>query len=134
MLLFFHDVSPGFSQVTGSGFFSWPYQLQFVGFYAVVFVVILAAAFVLLFFDKRLQREIQEHKKTAKALHDSQQKLEGYSKQTEQFSLSAASILSIKDEKVLFAKISNTIVKYSDYERVLISLFNDSPPNNFFTC
>lgn len=128
VLLFFHDVSHGYCQVNGSGIFPWPHQLQFTGFYAAVVAAILAAAFVLLFFNKRLQREIQEHRKTAKALRDSQQKLEGYSKQTEQFSLSAASILSIKDEKILFDRISDTIVKYSDYERVLISLFNDKPP------
>ncbi len=87
-----------------------------------------AVAVSLFVFNKRLQREMVERKKTEKALIYSQEKIANFAEQIEQFSLSAASIVSIKDEKVLFAKISDAIVKFSDYERVLISLFNDFPP------
>jgi signal transduction histidine kinase len=61
-------------------------------------------------------------------LHHSRERLRLYAKQTVQFSLSAAAMLSIKDETQLFAEISQAIVTYSDFSRVLISLFSDQPP------
>lgn len=82
----------------------------------------------LFFFNKRLRKEITEREHTAQALQESQKKLSQNIKQTEQFSLSAASILSIQDEKHLFNSISQAIVEYSDFKRVLISLFQDEPP------
>lgn len=82
----------------------------------------------LFFFNKRLRKEVVEHELTANALLESQEKLSQNIKQTEQFSLSAASILSIKDEEILFNSISQAIVEYSDFKRVLISLFQDQPP------
>lgn len=83
---------------------------------------------LLLLFNRRLKKEIAERKITEQALQLSEQKLQNYSRQTEQFSLSAASILSIRDEKVLFAEISKAIVEHSDFKRVLISLFKEEPP------
>lgn len=83
---------------------------------------------ILLFTSRRLRREIAERRQTELALQHSEQQLLGYVRQTEQFSLSAAAILSIKDEKVLVREICRTIVEYSDYRRVLISLFRDEPP------
>ncbi|MFC1563528.1 PocR ligand-binding domain-containing protein [candidate division KSB1 bacterium] len=48
--------------------------------------------------------------------------------QTGQFSKAAASVIAEKDEKKLFNSISEIIVKYSDYRRVLISYFKNEPP------
>ncbi len=48
--------------------------------------------------------------------------------QTEQFSRTAARMITQKDENKLFDSISNAIVQYSDYKRVLISYFKDEPP------
>jgi len=72
--------------------------------------------------------DISERKKAEEALRKSEQKLMGYAAQMEQFSLSAASMISIKDEKIIFAKISQAIVEFSDFRRVLISLFKDEHP------
>lgn len=83
---------------------------------------------VLFFFNRRLQREIRIRNQAETALQQSEKALQGYSRQIEQFSLSAASILSIRDEKVLFAEMSKAIVELSDFKRVLILLFKDEPP------
>lgn len=88
----------------------------------------LAVTLFLFFLNKRLTNEIIEHENTSKALKESQKQLSLHIKQTEQFSLSAASILSINDEQLLFDSISKAIVDYSDFSRVLISLFQDEPP------
>ncbi|MCK5313201.1 MAG: GAF domain-containing protein, partial [Desulfobacteraceae bacterium] len=50
------------------------------------------------------------------------------SKQTQEFSLVAASIISMKEEKEIFKHISKAIVKHSDYNRLIISYFTDTPP------
>jgi PAS domain S-box-containing protein len=73
-------------------------------------------------------RFISEHKKVEEALQKNESKLAEYAAQMEQFSLSAASMISIKDEKILFAGISQVIVEHSDFKRVLISLFKDQSP------
>ncbi len=70
----------------------------------------------------------RETKKVAAALLESEKKSANYAKQIEQFSLSAASMISLKDEKAMFAKISRAIVDFSDYRRVIISLFKDEAP------
>lgn len=103
------------------------FQKISLGLLAILFCVLLIAL-VLFIFNRIFKRQIIEHQKTSIALKESQKKLYFSNKQTEQFSLSAASILSIKDEKEFFANISKTIVNYSDFNRVLISLFNDDPP------
>ena len=72
--------------------------------------------------------DISERKKAEEALLRSEQKLAVYAGQMEQFSLSAASMISLKDEKIIFARISRAIVEFSDFRRVLISLFKDEPP------
>jgi|GEM_PF-1258588 len=73
-------------------------------------------------------RDITERTRIENALKISEKRLSELSNQTEQFSLAAASMISIKDEKEFFSKISNAIVDFSDYKRVLISLFKDSAP------
>jgi len=72
--------------------------------------------------------DISERKRAEEALKMSEQRLAAYAAQMEQFSLSAASMISIKDENVIFAKISRAIVEFSDFRRVLISLFKEEPP------
>lgn len=72
--------------------------------------------------------DISGRKQAEEALLRSEEKLTRYAGQMEQFSLSAASMLSIEDEQLLFARISQAIVEYSDFRRVLISLFKDEFP------
>ena len=72
--------------------------------------------------------DITERKRAEDALLASEGKLTSYASQMEQFSLSAASMLSIEDEKLIFSKISQAIVEYSDFRRVLISLFKEEEP------
>ncbi|MEE4240055.1 MAG: PocR ligand-binding domain-containing protein [Desulfopila sp.] len=72
--------------------------------------------------------DITERKQNELALRESERKLADYASQMEQFSLSAASMISVKDENVLFAGISQAIVEFSDFTRVLISLFKDESP------
>jgi len=61
-------------------------------------------------------------------LQVSEKKLQNYSNQTEQLSLAAVSMLSIKDEQEIFDNISKAIVEHSDYQRVIISLFKPEFP------
>lgn len=93
-------------------------------------LVSLALSLLILFLValRRMGRVVREHRNTTAQLRNSQEMLRMYAKQTEQFSLSAASILSIKDEKLLFSRISEAIVNYSDFSRVLISLFYETAP------
>jgi len=72
--------------------------------------------------------DITELKKTEEALKKSEKQVRELSKQTEQFSLAAASMITEEDEYKILETISNAIVEYSDYSRVLISYFKDEPP------
>ena len=69
-----------------------------------------------------------DRKRSEDALRESEKRLSDLSNQTEQFSLAAASMISIKDEQEFFDKISKAIVDFSDYNRVLISLFKKESP------
>lgn len=95
---------------------------------AILFFTALMSMIVIFLGKKRLSREIDNHKKTIKTLQRNKRDLQNYKLQMEQFSLSAATMLSIGDETILFDRISKAIVEYSDFERVLISLFHDDPP------
>lgn len=72
--------------------------------------------------------DITDRKLMEEALLESEAKLTSYANQMEQFSLSAASMLSLEDEGLIFSRISQAIVDYSDFRRVLISLFKDEAP------
>ncbi len=50
------------------------------------------------------------------------------SSQTQELSLVAASILSMKEEKQVFDYISRAIVRHSDYNRLIMSYFTDTHP------
>ena len=76
----------------------------------------------------RQARFIAERRRADEALLQSETKLASYANQMEQFSLSAASMISLQDEKTIFARISQAIVEYSDFQRVLISLFKEEAP------
>ena len=52
------------------------------------------------------------------------------SRQMEQFSLVAASVLSSTDEKRTFRRISRAITEYSDFRRVLIVMFKRDAPHH----
>ncbi len=69
-----------------------------------------------------------ERKRAQDALRESEKRFKTLSEQTEQFSLAAASMISLKDEQAVFKRISKAIVEYSDYQRVIISFFKDTPP------
>jgi len=72
--------------------------------------------------------ERRERKKAVSELNNFLERTSSYSKQIDQFTLAAASMLSIEEESILFKKIADTIVEYSDYSRVMISLFKDGEP------
>ncbi|WP_163340075.1 response regulator [Desulfopila sp. IMCC35008] len=93
-----------------------------------IFGSLVIIATILFLLNRRLQREILARKQAEDALLKSELKLQNYFRQTEQFSLSAAAMLTIQDEKQLFSEISNAIVEHSDFKRVLISLFRNEPP------
>ncbi|MCP4722624.1 MAG: GAF domain-containing protein [Desulfobacteraceae bacterium] len=75
------------------------------------------------------QIAIAIHRKRAEdALIKSEKKLFELSNQTEQLSLAAASMISMKDEQEIFTKITKSIVEFSDFKRVIISLFKEKAP------
>lgn len=104
----------------------WIYRLLLT--LGVISCIVTIGLIILFFFNRRLQKEITIRRHTEKALQESEKALHLYSRQIEQFSLSAASILSIRDEKLLFAEMSKAIIDLSDFRRVLILLFKDEPP------
>jgi diguanylate cyclase (GGDEF)-like protein/PAS domain S-box-containing protein len=57
-----------------------------------------------------------------------QEKINEILNQLERFSEISADILSIKDEEKLFDRIAQAVIDISDYRRVLISYFIDTPP------
>ncbi len=69
-----------------------------------------------------------ERKRSEEALRISQEQIEALSRQTEQFSLAAASMIAMKDEQAVFDHISKAIVEHSDYKCLIISYFKDAPP------
>jgi CheY-like chemotaxis protein len=69
-----------------------------------------------------------ERKQTEEALMHSEAQLKIHSDQMEQFSLAAASMIAMKNEQKTYSGISKAIVEHSDYKRVIISFFNDTPP------
>ncbi len=78
--------------------------------------------------NQQLNREILSRKQAETNLKKSEKNLQLLSRQTEQLSLCAAEIISMTDREQIFQKISNAIVEYSDYQRVIISLFKEVHP------
>jgi PAS domain S-box-containing protein len=75
-----------------------------------------------------INRDITERKRIENELRVRDEKLSYLSNQTEQLSLAAASMITIKDERQFFDKISKSIVNYSDFKRVIISIFKEEAP------
>ncbi|MBW2303986.1 MAG: response regulator [Deltaproteobacteria bacterium] len=69
-----------------------------------------------------------ERKRAEEALRRSEEQIRNLSNQTEQFSLAAASMIAMKDEKEVFDRISRAIIEHSDYRRLIISYFKDTFP------
>lgn len=69
-----------------------------------------------------------ERKKNTDMLLSREEKIQTMSRQTEEFSAVAASILSLDDEHKLFDHIGRAIVEHSDYSSLIISYFKDTPP------
>ncbi len=60
--------------------------------------------------------------------HITQERLKEINRQFENFSKISAALLSVDQEEVLFRNIAEAIVSISDFKRVLISYFTDTPP------
>ncbi|MCP3951129.1 MAG: GAF domain-containing protein, partial [Desulfobacterales bacterium] len=75
-----------------------------------------------------INRDITERKRIENELRVRDEKLTHLSNQTEQLSLAAASMLSTQDEHQFFNQISKAIVNFSDFKRVIISLFKREHP------
>jgi len=75
-----------------------------------------------------INRDITERRQFENELKIRDEKLSSLSNQTEQLSLAAASMMSIKNEQEVFNRISRAIVDFSDFKRVIISLFKDDAP------
>ncbi|MCP3900548.1 MAG: GAF domain-containing protein, partial [Desulfobacteraceae bacterium] len=69
-----------------------------------------------------------DRKRSQEIISDREKQFLQLSKQTQEFSIVAASIISMKDEAEIFKHISRAIVKYSDYNRLIISYFIEEPP------
>ncbi|MCK5099170.1 MAG: GAF domain-containing protein, partial [Desulfobacteraceae bacterium] len=69
-----------------------------------------------------------DRKRAEEALYESKEQIKRLSLQTEQFSLVAASIISMKEEKEIYNRICKAITMYSDFQRVVIVSFQEGQP------
>jgi signal transduction histidine kinase/CheY-like chemotaxis protein/transcriptional regulator with GAF, ATPase, and Fis domain len=69
-----------------------------------------------------------DRKQTEEALTSSEVQLKALSRQSEEFSLAATSMIAMKNEQSIYDNIARAIVAHSDYQGVIISLFKDTPP------
>ncbi|MBU1342222.1 MAG: GAF domain-containing protein [Proteobacteria bacterium] len=76
-----------------------------------------------------IERKISEEK-----ILEDKKRIKNLSEQIEQFSLTAASMISAKDDENIFIMIAEAAVKYSDYNRILVSNFKDTPPYHDILC
>ncbi len=75
-----------------------------------------------------------DRKQSEEALLKSREQIRLLSRQTEQYSLVAASAISMKNEEDIYKSICRAITKYSDFTRVVIILFEGSPPVHKIVC
>lgn len=90
--------------------------------------IFLLISIILILTIKRIAVEQSERKKAESHLQTLKDRSSKYTKQIDQFTLAAVSMLSIEDENVLFKMIADAIVENSDYDRVMISLFKEGEP------
>jgi signal transduction histidine kinase/CheY-like chemotaxis protein/GAF domain-containing protein/HPt (histidine-containing phosphotransfer) domain-containing protein len=69
-----------------------------------------------------------DRKKAQETILEREKQILELSAQTEEFSLAAASIITMKDEIRIFEYISQAIIEKSDYRRLIMSYFIDTPP------
>lgn len=69
-----------------------------------------------------------ERKQVDQKIAENERIIKKLSRQTEEFSLAAASILALTKEKDVFDRISQVILEQSDYRRVIINYFIEEPP------
>jgi len=69
-----------------------------------------------------------DRKRSEEALLHSEAQLQTLSRQMEQFSLAAASMITMKNEQAIYDGVAKAIVEHSDYRRVIISIFKDTFP------
>ena len=69
-----------------------------------------------------------DRKQAEEALLKSREHIKLLSRQTEQYSLVAASVISMQDERDIYSSICQAVTKYSDFTRVVIILFKGNPP------
>ncbi|NNG00011.1 MAG: GAF domain-containing protein [Desulfobacteraceae bacterium] len=70
-----------------------------------------------------------DRKRSEEALLANQEQIKRLSQQTEELSLVAASVISIQQEKELFDRICQALVKFTDFNRVAIVTFQDTAPH-----
>ncbi len=75
-----------------------------------------------------IARDITERKQAEEALRRTEAQVKNLSEQIEQLSLSVADMISAENPQDVFDRISKAIIDYSDFRRVLISYFIDTPP------
>ncbi len=68
-----------------------------------------------------------DRKRSQEIIIEREKQIRLLSKQTQEFSLVAASIISMKDDREIFRYISKAIVKHSDFRRVVLLLFKAKP-------
>ncbi|NNG00012.1 MAG: GAF domain-containing protein [Desulfobacteraceae bacterium] len=69
-----------------------------------------------------------DRKRSEEALIRSQAQIKRLSEQTEQLSLVAASVITVQDDRELYERICRAIVKFSDFNQVILVSFTDTPP------
>lgn len=88
-------------------------------------IILLVSLFFFFLKGKKIVYEQHERKKAEDSINTLINRTKKYSKQIDQFTLAGASMLTIEKEDILFKKIADTIIEYSDYNRVMISLFKE---------
>ncbi|MBT8351540.1 MAG: hypothetical protein KJO26_09950, partial [Deltaproteobacteria bacterium] len=78
--------------------------------------------------NQQLEKEVADRKRIETRLNANEEKVLRLSEQTEQFSLTAASLIGMGNQQEIFDRISHAIVQFSDYRRVIISSFKEESP------
>lgn len=102
-------------------------SIERISFLELIFIVLFISIFFIIAI-KRIVIEQNNRQKAEDTLKVVKERTAKYTKQIDQFTLAAVSMLSIDDESILFKMIADTIVETSDYDRVMISLFKEGEP------
>lgn len=94
-----------------------------------IFPLLLLCLILFSFLLFKIRTEKKRRHETEQILTANHEQIKTYSQQMDQFALAAASMFSMEDESAMFKKIADSITTYSDYDRVMISLFKDDYPH-----